>query len=159
MKKMTLFIVTMLIAYQAQAGLEFKSTYQDWERYEAETATPGERVVIGVTEAKAKHKEQVKTVALRCTYDGVNLLFFKSLARNESSYNARSSIDDGAPFYMDVALKGTTHWATLPNNQLDNARAGAQLRVVLSGDDSKESVVVSLLGFTKMYAAVSSGCQ
>lgn len=157
MKKMTLFIVTMLIAYQVQAGLEFKSTYQDWEHYEAETETPGERVVIGVTEAK--HKEQVKMIVLRCTYDGVNLLFFKSLARNESDYKARSSIDDGAPFYMDVLLKGTTHWATLPNSQLDSARSGYKLTVELSGDDSKESVVVSLLGFTKVYTAVSSACQ
>lgn len=150
-------MAAMLIACQVQAGLELKYTYQDWEHYEAETAEPGERVVIGVTEAKGEG--MVSTVALRCTYEGVNLLFFKSFDRTESGYSAVSKIDDGEAFNMDVWLKGSTHWATFPNNKLTEARNGNELTVELRGDKRKESVVISLGGFDKMYSEISPTCK
>lgn len=157
MKNITVFLAMMLMACQVQAGLELKYTYQDWEHYEAETAIPGERVVIGVTEVKSKG--QVTTVALRCTYEGINLLFFKSFDRTENGYSATSKIDSGKAFNMGVWLKGATHWATFPKNKLFEARNGKELTVELRGDERKELIIISLNGFDKMYSEISPTCK
>ncbi|WP_299012917.1 hypothetical protein [uncultured Photobacterium sp.] len=150
-------LAIVLTAFQANAALELKDEYGAWSHYESQDVTTGEPVIIGVSDAKSDGN--VETVALRCTYEGVNLLFFKSLKREENGYQAKSHIDNGDTFDMDVWVKGSTHWATIPEKQIESAIKGKQLSVTLEGISGKEVVTVPLNGFGKMYQALIPTCK
>lgn len=157
MKKIIGLAVLVLIAFQTQAGLELKQNYGVWEHYETNNGSNGKAIVIGLSDVKSNGN--VTTAALRCTNEGVNILFFKSLFRNEPGYMATSRIDDGEGFDMDVWIKGTTHWVTIPDEQLEVFKTGRVLMVTLEGTDNKEMVRVSLDGFDKMYENLIPSCE
>lgn len=146
-----------LTAFQANAALELKDEYGAWSHYESQDVTTGKPVIIGAADAKSDG--DVDTVALRCTYEGVNLLFFKSMKREEPGYKAKASIDNGDAFNMDVWVKGSTHWATMPEKQIETAVKGEKLIVTLQGTSNKEQVTVSLNGFGKMYQVLAPTCK
>ncbi|ASG08704.1 hypothetical protein CEQ50_00785 [Vibrio anguillarum] len=158
MIKQRLIGLLAAIAFSANAGLELTNTYQDWEHYESRSFDTGEAVILGV--ASATSDANVDTVALRCTTEGVNLLFFNGLLREELGYTAKASLDNGQAFTMDVWIKGKTHWATVPVEQLNDFYQANSLKVELQGDAPKvENVDVSLLGFQAMYHILTSSCK
>ncbi len=73
MKKQRLIGLLAAVAFSANAGLELTNTYQDWEHYESKSFDTGEAVILGVSSVRSD--ANVDTVALRCTTEGVNLLF------------------------------------------------------------------------------------
>ena len=61
---------------------------------------------------------------------------------------------------MDVWIKGKTHWATVPVEQLDDFYQANSLKVELQGDTPKfEKVDVSLRGFKTMYQTLIPSCK
>ncbi|EPP5330946.1 hypothetical protein ACUSRQ_005201 [Vibrio harveyi] len=158
MKKQRLIGLLAAVAFSANAGLELTNTYQDWEHYESKSFDTGEAVILGVSSVKSD--ANVDTVALRCTTEGVNLLFFNGLLREELGYAAKASLDNGQVFTMDVWIKGNTHWATVPVEQLNNFYQANSLKVELQGDTPKfEKVDVSLRGFKTMYQTLIPSCK
>ncbi|EKO3828419.1 hypothetical protein NTE12_005496 [Vibrio harveyi] len=158
MKKQRLIGLLAAVAFSANAGLELTNTYQDWEHYESKSFDTGEAVILGVSSVKSD--ANVDTVALRCTTEGVNLLFFNGLLREELGYAAKASLDNGQVFTMDVWIKGNTHWATVPVEQLNNFYQANSLKVELQGDTPKfEKVDVSLRGFKTMYQTLILSCK
>ncbi|HDM8169942.1 TPA: hypothetical protein P0E23_005442 [Vibrio harveyi] len=158
MKKQRLIGLLATVAFSANAGLELTNTYQDWEHYESKSFDTGEAVILGVSSVKSD--ANVDTVALRCTTEGVNLLFFNGLLREELGYAAKASLDNGQVFTMDVWIKGNTHWATVPVEQLNNFYQANSLKVELQGDTPKfEKVDVSLRGFKTMYQTLIPSCK
>lgn len=158
MKKQRLIGLLAAVAFSANAGLELTNTYQDWEHYESKSFDTGEAVILGVSSVKSD--ANVDTVALRCTTEGVNLLFFNGLLREELGYAAKASLDNGQVFTMDVWIKGKTHWATVPVEQLNNFYQANSLKVELQGDTPKfEKVDVSLRGFKTMYQTLIPSCK
>ncbi|GEA23043.1 hypothetical protein [Vibrio harveyi] len=158
MKKQRLIGLLAAVAFSANAGLELTNTYQDWEHYESKSFDTGEAVILGVSSVKSD--ANVDTVALRCTTEGVNLLFFNGLLREELGYAAKASLDNGQAFTMDVWIKGKTHWATVPVEQLNDFYQANSLKVELQGDAPKfEKVDVSLRGFKTMYQTLIPSCK
>ncbi|HDM8166626.1 TPA: hypothetical protein P0E18_004462 [Vibrio harveyi] len=158
MKKQRLIGLLAAVAFSANAGLELTNTYQDWEHYESKSFDTGEAVILGVSSVKSD--ANVDTVALRCTTEGVNLLFFNGLLREELGYAAKASLDNGQVFTMDVWIKGKTHWATMPVEQLNGFYQANSLKVELKGDAPKvEKVDVSLRGFKTMYQTLIPSCK
>ncbi|EKO3802864.1 hypothetical protein NTE05_005363 [Vibrio harveyi] len=158
MKKQRLIGLLATVAFSANAGLELTNTYQDWEHYESKSFDTGEAVILGVSSVKSD--ANVDTVALRCTTEGVNLLFFNGLLREELGYAAKASLDNGQVFTMDVWIKGKTHWATVPVEQLNDFYQANSLKVELQGDAPKfEKVDVSLRGFKTMYQTLIPSCK
>ncbi|ELC3158601.1 hypothetical protein RI851_003616 [Vibrio harveyi] len=158
MKKQQLIGLLATVAFSANAGLELTNTYQDWEHYESKSFDTGEAVILGVSSVKSD--ANVDTVALRCTTEGVNLLFFNGLLREELGYAAKASLDNGQVFTMDVWIKGKTHWATVPVEQLNDFYQANSLKVELKGDAPKvEKVDVSLRGFKTMYQTLIPSCK
>ncbi|MDA0133952.1 hypothetical protein L2D36_18160 [Vibrio harveyi] len=158
MKKQRLIGLLAAVAFSANAGLELTNTYQDWEHYESKSFDTGEAVILGVSSVRSD--ANVDTVALRCTTEGVNLLFFNGLLREELGYAAKASLDNGQVFTMDVWIKGNTHWATVPVEQLNNFYQANSLKVELQGDTPKfEKVDVSLRGFKTMYQTLIPSCK
>ncbi|WP_017189512.1 hypothetical protein [Vibrio harveyi] len=158
MKKQRLIGLLAAVAFSANAGLELTNTYQDWEHYESKSFDTGEAVILGVSSVKSD--ANVDTVALRCTTEGVNLLFFNGLLREELGYAAKASLDNGQVFTMDVWIKGNTHWATVPVEQLNDFYQANSLKVELKGDAPKvEKVDVSLRGFKTMYQTLIPSCK
>ncbi|AIV07502.1 hypothetical protein LA59_18810 [Vibrio harveyi] len=158
MKKQRLIGLLAAVAFSANAGLELTNTYQDWEHYESKSFDTGEAVILGVSSVKSD--ANVDTVALRCTTEGVNLLFFNGLLREELGYAAKASLDNGQVFTMDVWIKGKTHWATVPVEQLNDFYQANSLKVELKGDAPKvEKVDVSLRGFKTMYQTLMPSCK
>ncbi|HDM8141856.1 TPA: hypothetical protein P0E33_005295 [Vibrio harveyi] len=158
MKKQRLIGLLATVAFSANAGLELTNTYQDWEHYESKSFDTGEAVILGVSSVKSD--ANVDTVALRCTTEGVNLLFFNGLLREELGYTAKASLDNGQVFTMDVWIKGKTHWATVPVEQLNDFYQANSLKVELKGDAPKvEKVDVSLRGFKTMYQTLIPSCK
>ncbi|MFZ3520193.1 hypothetical protein L2D39_17260 [Vibrio harveyi] len=158
MKKQRLIGLLAAVAFSANAGLELTNTYQDWEHYESKSFDTGEAVILGVSSVKSD--ANVDTVALRCTTEGVNLLFFNGLLREELGYAAKASLDNGQVFTMDVWIKGKTHWATVPVEQLNDFYQANSLKVELKGDTPKfEKVDVSLRGFKTMYQTLIPSCK
>ncbi|BFN34453.1 hypothetical protein VHTUMSATKI_46480 [Vibrio harveyi] len=158
MKKQRLIGLLAAVAFSANAGLELTNTYQDWEHYESKSFDTGEAVILGVSSVKSD--ANVDTVALRCTTEGVNLLFFNGLLREELGYAAKASLDNGQAFTMDVWIKGKTHWATVPVEQLNDFYQANSLKVELKGDAPKvEKVDVSLRGFKTMYQTLIPSCK
>ncbi|MDK9763497.1 hypothetical protein KI743_15945 [Vibrio sp. D420a] len=158
MKKHLIVGLLLLFAFKASAGLELTDTYQDWEHYESKSFDTGEAVILGVSSVKSDGN--VDTVALRCTTEGVNLLFFNGLLREELGYPAKTVLDDGTRFTMDVWIKGKTHWATVPLTQLESFYSAKSLQVELQGDGSKvELATVSLKGFKTMYQTLLPSCK
>ncbi|MGR5518643.1 hypothetical protein [Vibrio harveyi] len=158
MKKQRLIGLLAAVAFSASAGLELTNTYQDWEHYESKSFDTGEAVILGVSSVKSD--ANVDTVALRCTTEGVNLLFFNGLLREELGYAAKASLDNGQVFTMDVWIKGKTHWATVPVEQLNDFYQANSLKVELKGDAPKvEKVDVSLRGFKTMYQTLIPSCK
>ncbi|MET2969638.1 hypothetical protein [Vibrio harveyi] len=158
MKKQRLIGLLATVAFSANAGLELTNTYQDWEHYESKSFDTGEAVILGVSSVKSD--ANVDTVALRCTTEGVNLLFFNGLLREELGYAAKASLDNGQVFTMDVWIKGKTHWATVPVEQLSDFYQANSLKVELKGDAPKvEKVDVSLRGFKTMYQTLIPSCK
>ncbi|MET2951991.1 hypothetical protein ABXV17_00610 [Vibrio harveyi] len=158
MKKQRLIGLLATVAFSANAGLELTNTYQDWEHYESKNFDTGEAVILGVSSVKSD--ANVDTVALRCTTEGVNLLFFNGLLREELGYAAKASLDNGQVFTMDVWIKGKTHWATVPVEQLNDFYQANSLKVELQGDAPKvEKVDVSLRGFKTMYQTLIPSCK
>ncbi|EMB9228401.1 hypothetical protein U9606_005328 [Vibrio harveyi] len=158
MKKQRLIGLLAAVAFSANAGLELTNTYQDWEHYESKSFDTGEAVILGVSSVKSD--ANVDTVALRCTTEGVNLLFFNGLLREELGYAANASLDNGQVFTMDVWIKGKTHWATVPVEQLNDFYQANSLKVELKGDVPKvEKVDVSLRGFKTMYQTLIPSCK
>ncbi|MHA2826079.1 hypothetical protein [Vibrio harveyi] len=158
MKKQRLIGLLAAVAFSANAGLELTNTYQDWEHYESKSFDTGEAVILGVSSVKSD--ANVDTVALRCTTEGVNLLFFNGLLREELGYAAKASLDNGQVFTMDVWVKGKTHWATVPVEQLNDFYQANSLKVELKGDAPKvEKVDVSLRGFKTMYQTLIPSCK
>ncbi|ELI0632526.1 hypothetical protein ACP6H7_08170 [Vibrio harveyi] len=158
MKKQRLIGLLAAVAFSANAGLELTNTYQDWEHYESKSFDTGEAVILGVSSVKSD--ANVDTVALRCTTEGVNLLFFNGLLREELGYAAKASLDNGQVFTMDVWIKGKTHWATVPVEQLNDFYQANSLKVELQGDAPKvEKVDVSLRGFKTMYQTLIPSCK
>ncbi|WJT09762.1 hypothetical protein [Vibrio harveyi] len=158
MKKQRLIGLLAAVAFSANAGLELTNTYQDWEHYESKSFDTGEAVILGVSSVRSD--ANVDTVALRCTTEGVNLLFFNGLLREELGYAAKASLDNGQVFTMDVWIKGKTHWATVPVEQLNDFYQANSLKVELQGDAPKvEKVDVSLRGFKTMYQTLIPSCK
>ncbi|ELE7130700.1 hypothetical protein RB977_005340 [Vibrio harveyi] len=158
MKKQRLIGLLAAVAFSANAGLELTNTYQDWEHYESKSFDTGEAVILGVSSVKSD--ANVDTVALRCTTEGVNLLFFNGLLREELGYAAKASLDNGQVFTMDVWIKGKTHWATVPVEQLNDFYQANSLKIELKGDAPKvEKVDVSLRGFKTMYQTLIPSCK
>ncbi|WP_199479167.1 hypothetical protein [Vibrio harveyi] len=158
MKKQRLIGLLAAVVFSANAGLELTNTYQDWEHYESKSFDTGEAVILGVSSVKSD--ANVDTVALRCTTEGVNLLFFNGLLREELGYAAKASLDNGQVFTMDVWIKGKTHWATVPVEQLNDFYQANSLKVELKGDAPKvEKVDVSLRGFKTMYQTLIPSCK
>ncbi|USD56967.1 hypothetical protein [Vibrio sp. SCSIO 43155] len=158
MKKQRLIGLLAAVAFSVNAGLELTNTYQDWEHYESKSFDTGEAVILGVSSVKSD--ANVDTVALRCTTEGVNLLFFNGLLREELGYAAKASLDNGQVFTMDVWIKGKTHWATVPVEQLNDFYQANSLKVELKGDAPKvEKVNVSLRGFKTMYQTLIPSCK
>ncbi|MEZ9083039.1 hypothetical protein [Vibrio harveyi] len=158
MKKQRLIGLLTTVAFSANAGLELTNTYQDWEHYESKSFDTSEAVILGVSSVKSD--ANVDTVALRCTTEGVNLLFFNGLLREELGYAAKASLDNGQVFTMDVWIKGKTHWATVPVEQLNDFYQANSLKVELQGDAPKfEKVDVSLRGFKTMYQTLIPSCK
>ncbi|CAK6715607.1 hypothetical protein [Vibrio harveyi] len=158
MKKQRLIGLLAAVAFSANAGLELTNTYQDWEHYESKSFDTGEAVILGVSSVRSD--ANVDTVALRCTTEGVNLLFFNGLLREELGYAAKASLDNGQVFTMDVWIKGKTHWATVPVEQLNDFYQANSLKVELKGDAPKvEKVDVSLRGFKTMYQTLIPSCK
>ncbi|HEQ3587602.1 hypothetical protein [Vibrio harveyi] len=158
MKKQRLIGLLAAVAFSANAGLELTNTYQDWEHYESKSFDTGEAVILGVSSVKSD--ANVDTVALRCTTEGVNLLFFNGLLREELGYAAKVSLDNGQVFTMDVWIKGKTHWATVPVEQLNDFYQANSLKIELQGDAPKvEKVDVSLRGFKTMYQTLIPSCK
>ncbi|EKO3831778.1 hypothetical protein NTH52_005371 [Vibrio harveyi] len=158
MKKQRLIGLLAAVAFSANAGLELTNTYQDWEHYESKSFDTGEAVILGVSSVKSD--ANVDTVALRCTTEGVNLLFFNGLLREELGYAAKASLDNGQVFTMDVWIKGKTHWATVPVEQLNDFYQANSLKIELQGDAPKvEKVDVSLRGFKTMYQTLIPSCK
>ncbi len=158
MKKQRLIGLLAAVAFSANAGLELTNTYQDWEHYESKSFDTGEAVILGVSSVKSD--ANVDTVALRCTTEGVNLLFFNGLLREELGYAAKASLDNGQVFTMDVWIKGKTHWATVPVEQLNDFYQANSLKIELQGDTPKvEKVDVSLRGFKTMYQTLIPSCK
>ncbi|HDM8055122.1 hypothetical protein [Vibrio harveyi] len=158
MKKQRLIGLLAAVAFSANAGLELTNTYQDWEHYESKSFDTGEAVILGVSSVRSD--ANVDTVALRCTTEGANLLFFNGLLREELGYAAKASLDNGQAFTMDVWIKGKTHWATVPVEQLNDFYQANSLKVELKGDAPKvEKVDVSLRGFKTMYQTLIPSCK
>lgn len=90
MKKQIMVSLLWMLAFNVSAGLELTDTYQDWEHYESKSFDTGEAVILGVSSVKSKGG--VETVALRCTTEGVNLLFFNGLLREDLGYPAEYAV-------------------------------------------------------------------
>lgn len=159
MFKLVSWSLLYLLPFQALAGLELVATYQDWEHYESPSLDTGKAVVLGVANSKGSISSNM--VALRCTTEGVNLLFFKSLPNEQLvGYMAQAYLDDGSAFTMDVWVKGRTHWATVPAQRTSQFLNAERLTVTLSGDDNQtEQVEVSLRGFESMYQQLLPSCE
>lgn len=160
MKKIIL-LALLLISNYVYASLELKQTFGDWQYYQTVNAITHENVILGVSDVVSDGA--VNTVVLRCTTEGVNLLFLKSLLQYEEGYSAQASIDSAENFDMDVWVKGASHWATLPENQIDAVKSGKRLQVTLQGDGAisgkqLEHLQVSLDGFSAMYDLLRPSC-
>lgn len=160
MKKIILSAL-LLISNHVYAALELTHTFEDWQHYQMLNPITHENVILGVSDVISDGA--VNTVVLRCTTEGVNLLFLKSLLQYEEGYSAQASIDGAESFDMDVWVKGTSHWATLPESQIDAAKLGKLLRVTLQGDGASsgkqlEHLQVSLAGFAAMYNLLLPSC-
>ncbi|WP_260260224.1 hypothetical protein [Vibrio intestinalis] len=157
MLKQTLITACCVLAsFSSAAQLELTQQYQDWQRYEAKSFDGKNTVMLGVTEPSKTGFSDA--IALRCTTEGVNLLFFNSVSREELGYSAKTRIDSNASFTMDVWIKGSTHWATVPYEYLEQFNDGSQLTVELQGDMNNDSVTLSLNGFDEMYQALTPTC-
>ncbi|MDA0148464.1 hypothetical protein [Vibrio sp. LaRot3] len=156
LKKTLITACFALASLPSAAQLELTQQYQDWQRYEAKSFDGKNTVMLGVTEPI--ESEFSDTIALRCTTEGVNLLFFNSVSREELGYAAKTRIDSNDPFTMDVWIKGSTHWATVPSEHLEKFNSGSQLKVELQGDTNNDSVTLSLNGFNEMYQALTPTC-
>lgn len=158
MKKQLIIGLLSICSLNAVAGLELMDTYIDWDHYESKSLDSGEAVILGVSSVKSNGTTE--TVALRCTTEGVNLLFFNGLPRQELGYSAKTSLNNGKTFKMDVWIKGKTHWATVPLGQLESFYSADSLTVEMQGDASKvETVDVSLRGFKTMYQVLLPSCK
>lgn len=157
MKKIIGLVTLLILTFQSQAGLELKQTYGVWEHYESIDSSTGEKIIIGVSGVSSNG--DTTTAALRCTNEGVNILFFRSLMRNEPGYMATAHIDNGEDFGMDVWIKGTTHWVTIPDQHIAATKSGKSLTVVLEGSAKQEIVTVPLNGFAKMYDHLIPSCK
>lgn len=158
MFKIVRWSLLYLLSFQALAGLELVATYQDWEHYESPSFDTGKTVVLGVANSQGSVSSHM--VALRCTTEGVNLLFFKSLPNEQLGYMAQAQLDGSQPFSMDVWVKGRTHWATIPPQKTAQFLAAERLTVTLSGDNQKtEQVGVSLRGFESIYHKLIPSCE
>ncbi len=158
MFKLVSWSLLYLLPFQALAGLELVATYQDWEHYESPSLDTGKAVVLGVANSKGSISSNM--VALRCTTEGVNFLFFKSLPNEQLGYMAQAKLDGSQPFSMDVWVKGRTHWATVPAQRTSQFLNAERLTVTLSGDDNQtEQVEVSLRGFESMYQQLLPSCE
>lgn len=155
-KKSLLLLSCSLVSFTSIAQLELTKQYQDWQRYEATSFDGKSTVMLGVTEPKKSDVSD--TVALRCTTEGINLLFFNSVSRENPGYQARASIDSQSAFTMDVWIKGSTHWATVPEHYLTQFQNGKLLSVELQGDNRSDNVVLSLKGFSNMHQALKPTC-
>ena len=158
MKKQLLLGLLSICTFNAVAGLELANTYQDWEHYESKSFDTGEAVILGVSSVKSDGNTE--TVALRCTTEGVNLLFFNGLPRQELGYSVSASFKNAETFTMDVWIKGKTHWATVPLDLLESFYSAESLEVELQGDGEKvEKIDVSLRGFKTMYQTLLPSCK
>lgn len=147
-----------MVSYQSHAALELIHTYQDWQHYQSQDVETGEPIILGVSDVSSDHA--VNTVVLRCTTEGVNLLFLKSLSYEERGYSAKASVDSGSTFGMDVWVKGRTHWATIPLEKTKELVKGNSLSVTLLGDaNSREKIIISLKGFKTMYETILPSCN
>ncbi len=157
-KKNMFFFALFLIASPTYAALELKHIYNAWEHYESPEIETGKPIILGVSEAIDNNKS--KAIVLRCTTEGLNLLFLKSLPYEKRGYQANASVDSTTHFEMDVWVKGTTHWATIPTDHIPTLTQGSTLSVVLSGDNQeKERITLSLKGFDIMYKTILPSCQ
>ncbi len=158
MKQRFFTILLILIPLKVVAELQLAHTYQDWEHYQSHTEEGGEVVILGVSHSQSDRLSDM--VVMRCTTEGVNLLFFNSLPYADLGYQASGMLDDKAPISMDVWVKGTTHWATIPQDSLTHWFNAKQLLINLIGDEQQhEQIKVSLLGFHSMYQALLSSCH
>ena len=158
MKRFLQMLTLCMISYQSYAALELIHTYQDWQHYQSQDVETGEPIILGVSDVSSDHA--VNTVVLRCTTEGVNLLFLKSLSYEERGYSAKASVDSGSIFGMDVWVKGRTHWATIPQEKAEEFINGNSLSVTLLGDDnSTEDITLSLKGFKTMYETILPSCK
>lgn len=158
MNKQIIVSLLWMLAFNVFAGLELTDTYQDWEHYESKSFDGKGSVILGIADVNSDGNTE--TVALRCTTEGVNLLFFNGVLRQEPGYSAKASLNNRSVFEMDIWIKGTTHWATVPLEQLESFHHAESLIVELQGDGTiVESVEVSLRGFTSMYDALIQSCN
>ncbi|CED56687.1 putative uncharacterized protein [Aliivibrio wodanis] len=158
MKRFLQILTLCMISYQSYAALELMHTYQDWQHYQSQDIETGEPIILGVSDVSSDHS--VNTVVLRCTTEGVNLLFLKSLSYEERGYSAKASVDSGSTFGMDVWVKGRTHWATIPLKKSEAFINGNSLSVTLLGDaNSTEKITLSLKGFRTMYETILPSCR
>ena len=158
MKRFLQILTLCMISSQSYAALELMHTYQDWQHYQSQDVETGEPIILGVSDVSSDHS--VNTVVLRCTTEGVNLLFLKSLSYEERGYSAKASVDSGSTFGMDVWVKGRTHWATIPLEKTKELVKGNSLSVTLLGDaNSREKIIISLKGFKTMYETTLPSCK
>lgn len=158
MKRFLQMLTLCMISYQSYASLELIHTYQDWQHYQSQDVETGEPIILGVSDVRSNHA--VNTVVLRCTTEGLNLLFLKSLSYEERGYSAKASVDSASTFGMDVWVKGRTHWATIPQEKAEEFINGNSLSVTLLGDDnSTENITLSLKGFKTMYETILPSCN
>lgn len=155
-KKSLIIMSCALVSFSSAAKLELVAEYQDWQRFEAKSFDGKNTVMLGV--AEPSQSDHTETIALRCTTEGVNLLFFHSVSRDELGYEAKAQIDSNASFTMDVWIKGSTHWATVPDEHLKQFQTGSQLNIELLGDASNDGVTLSLKGFEKMHQVLVPTC-
>lgn len=155
---LSLLFLMSATTFYSHANLLLAQTYGDWEQYQSENKQSNETVVIGVTEAKSDG--QARTVAMRCTNEGVNLLFFKSFDYSPRGYQAKGRLNTGENLYFDVWVKGTTHWATIPQEHIDMLSESKYVDVTLIGDNSvSERLEISMKGFKPMYNKLIASCQ
>ena len=158
MKQFLQILILCMVSYQSHAALELIHTYQDWQHYQSQDVETGEPIILGVSDVSSDHA--VNTVVLRCTTEGVNLLFLKSLSYEERGYSAKASVDSGSTFEMDVWVKGRTHWSTIPQEKVQEFISGNSLSVTLVGDaNSTENITLSLKGFKTMYEKILPSCK
>ncbi len=157
MRKILLLSFLLFSSGSALAKLEHKTTYGDWSHFQGAAYESNLPVILGVADVVSD--SNIDTVALRCTTEGVNLLFFKVGEREPLGYAAHAVIDNSKPFEMDVWVKGKTHWATIPLSEIERFAAGSSLNVSLNANNQTHIVTLSLDGFSSMYQALLPSCR